>query len=62
MEYLLANTAKSPYFDEDPNLHKIKLDPDREPGPHNKKIRIRLKKRMKVSATLLHHKLCTYTL
>jgi hypothetical protein len=35
MTNLLANVAKSPQFDEDSDPHKIRPDPDRDPGPHH---------------------------
>jgi hypothetical protein len=34
---LLENVAKSTHFDEDSHPHKIKPDPDRDPGPHHSK-------------------------
>jgi hypothetical protein len=43
VEYLLANMEKSPHFDEDPDPHKMKPNPDRACITVKSPIRIRVK-------------------
>jgi hypothetical protein len=45
--YQLANDAKSPHNDDYPDPHKIKPDPDRDPGRITVKSRVRIRVKVK---------------